>query len=336
MIRNMLMLLTVVLFVSCEENFSPKTEFEENYVISCVFGTSGMYETVPVELYLTKTYDVEGLDPNNNKVDPSVAGASVILSYSLNESFLLREDTLVYYDTLGNLIWGSFNRYNNPFIIYRNPSIPLRYTTLTLSVELGNGKVFTSSTKIPRGVFLNYSYDFPHGITSFIDQWRFGNYWGINFEEEEDQLYFSALTFSYNINGDSSSINKTVEVPLEYVKKDGKYLPVYPGYNYGGDLKYKFSAFDRVLSSLSNDAPQGSVITVFDLRLTVVQFDNALGQYYSSINGYLDNYSVRLDERVYSNINGGIGVFGSYRSTIVTHEFDKDYIHSFGYKTRYD
>jgi hypothetical protein len=41
-----------------------------------------------------------------------------------------------------------------------------------------------------------------------------------------------------------------------------------------------------------------------------------LAAYYSSLNGFLDEYSVRLDEQVYSNINGGIGIFGAYKATV--------------------
>jgi hypothetical protein len=50
------------------------------------------------------------------------------------------------------------------------------------------------------------------------------------------------------------------------------------------------------------------------------------------VNGYLDRYSVRTDERVYSNINGGIGIFGSRMDSDYSYPMDRKYVESFGYR----
>ena len=44
----------------------------------------------------------------------------------------------------------------------------------------------------------------------------------------------------------------------------------------------------------------------------LVQTDQALYVYYNVANGFRDAFSIRMDQPDYSNIEGGLGVFGSY------------------------
>lgn len=336
--KRLVLILLVVFIVSCEENFSPKIEIENKYVVSCVFGTSGIYSEMDMTVYITRTYDVEGTNPDANNTDPTVSDANVKVSYSSNETFTLLEDTLAIYDTVktDSLIWAHFNRYGNPTIMYSNPKIPIRTSPIMLHIEMPDGTILTSETKLPKGVFFEYSYNFPHGVTSQIDQWRHGDYWGIYWEAVENQLYFTQLDLSYTIKIDGQETYKTIQVPMNYARKNNKPVPVYPGHKKVGNFEYKFSALDKTLRDLSIGVDDKSNIRIYGLTLNVVQFGNELSQYYTSINGFLDEYSVRLDEQVYSNIDNGLGIFGAYKSTNVFHEVDVGYIHSFGYLSIYD
>lgn len=322
--KRLILFILFAVIVSCEETFSPKAEFDEKYVVSCVFGTDGTKEDFACTLYLTKTYDVEGLDPSINKVDPTVPKAKVHVEYSSGQIFWLYEDTLAVYDSVktDSLVWAIFNRYNNPKIYYRNAHSPIRAQEMKLSVELPNGKILTAKTKFPRGVFFDYSYIFPHGITPNIEQWRHGDYWGISWEPVEDQLYFTSLTFGYSVVIDTITQYKIIEIPMDYVKKNNKLVPVYPGYKKVGDFKFKFSSISRTLQLISKGIEDKSKITVYGISLNIIQFSKELADYFSSINGFFDEYSIRLDERVYTNIENGLGIFGAYKSTAVQHEFD--------------
>ena len=79
-------------------------------------------------------------------------------------------------------------------------------------------------------------------------------------------------------------------------------------------------------------APRESEITVTRIVFGLTEFDFPLSRYYASVNGSLDRYSVRTDESVYSNIDGGIGIFGSTMSSEYSFPVDKKYVESFGYK----
>ena len=55
----------------------------------------------------------------------------------------------------------------------------------------------------------------------------------------------------------------------------------------------------------------------YDLRFKnaivyLIQFDENLYKNYQTANSYQDRYSIRLDERDFTNIRNGLGVFGGY------------------------
>jgi hypothetical protein len=43
----------------------------------------------------------------------------------------------------------------------------------------------------------------------------------------------------------------------------------------------------------------------------LIQFDEPLYNYYFVANGFKDRSSIRLDEPNYTNLSGGVGIFGS-------------------------
>jgi hypothetical protein len=324
-----------MIITGCEENFSPKAEFEEQYVASCVIGINATASSFTATLYLSSTYDVEGFNPGINTVDPAIKGADVTIGYGENNIYPLPEDSSVIYHPLEPeiILWADSNRYNNLYAYYTNPDIPIRTQTLQLQIELPNGRHLSAETDLPRGIFIEYSYDFPHGITSGINQWKFGDAWEITWNTQADKLYFAKFILSYTIEADSATEYKSVEIPLQYVNDGMNEKPVFPGFNYPGKLAYKFEALDKFMAKISEGIEDKKSITVLSASLSITELDTKLSAYYSSINGYLDEYSVRLDEQVYTNINGGLGIFGSYRTTTIEHLFDQQYINSFGYSS---
>ena len=61
-------------------------------------------------------------------------------------------------------------------------------------------------------------------------------------------------------------------------------------------------------------------------------YDPHLSRYYTSLYGNANDYSIRTDPAFYSNINGGIGIFGSQTLSSFDYLFDLLYVRSFGYQ----
>jgi len=60
-------------------------------------------------------------------------------------------------------------------------------------------------------------------------------------------------------------------------------------------------------------------------------FDKNLSAYYLSVNRLNGDYTVRLDAKEFSNINGGYGIFGSFTDQKIAILFDNDYLTRFNF-----
>jgi hypothetical protein len=96
-------------------------------------------------------------------------------------------------------------------------------------------------------------------------------------------------------------------------------------------VEYDFEAMDATMRAISEGDPGKSRYRIIGFRWQFQEFDFPLSRYYASVNGYLDAYSVRLDETVFTNITGGIGVFGSLFRYSNDYPVDPAYAGRFGY-----
>ena len=61
-------------------------------------------------------------------------------------------------------------------------------------------------------------------------------------------------------------------------------------------------------------------------------FDEYLSSYYSSIQLGVSGFTIRIDDPDFSNIKGGLGIFGSYVRTKYTLRFSSPYLKSLGFQ----
>jgi hypothetical protein len=119
---------------------------------------------------------------------------------------------------------------------------------------------------------------------------------------------------------------------LLHVVRNGVGIPVYPTYQWSNSASYSLSSFDSVMTQISAGDPDKLRYKIDYFTFTLEECDRHLSRYYSSVRGYLDEYSVRLDEPVFTNVTGGIGIFGSYRSTSAEYFVNLGYARLFGYQ----
>jgi hypothetical protein len=85
------------------------------------------------------------------------------------------------------------------------------------------------------------------------------------------------------------------------------------------------------MKEISGDDPNKDHYIILTAIIDLLVFDRNLSGYYSSVASISDEFSIRLDEIDFSNIDGGFGVFGSYYKQSFVLFFDKLYVESFGY-----
>ncbi len=314
-------LIIVSLFnLSCEENFSPKADFNNEYVlVSIINVTEKPAPVTSVYAIASRLYDIKGLDPNSERIDPTVSGVDIKITHRKKDYTMIEdpERRLIPYLS------------NSERVLYECNIPDLKQREgLAIEAKFQNGTVLSASTTVPSMLEFNYSYTFRRGITTHLDKFLWGKKWTIEWFKESDYLFFPKLVVNYTkqIN-DSTSQFFSKEVPMTY--KEGK--PIYPSYTRDPLVSYDYDAIDSTMAEISAGEDQKDLFTIQGFSFKVVEYDLPLSNYYSSTNGYLDNFTIRVDERVYSNINGGLGIFGTSMTTNASFPVDKYYARDFGY-----
>jgi hypothetical protein len=312
--------LLALFLLSCEEPFTPKAPFESRPVVTCI--VSGNILGYSVSASVAKTYDVGSLNPLDNRLDPFDTSAVVSLLLS-GDKFLLKLTKSKRSDT---------TRYTTPQYLFSSGGLLPYFSAggISMTVATGSGGKLSATTVVPRERPIETSYDFVGGVTAWTVQplWTFD--WDSG--QRDDHLYFPKMLLSYQIINGASALNKQLEIPLRYIIRDGKTVPVYPSFTRNLKLDYAFSALETAIASISEGDSVKSRYKIGMLAFTLVEYDVNLSNYYSSSHGYLDEYSIRVDETTYSNINGGIGIFGSYYTSKLLYEMKPQFIRSFGYQ----
>jgi hypothetical protein len=326
---------TLLLSYSCDESFSPKTKFEERPILYCIVHGSDI--STSAEAVLARAYDVEGFDPSLSNEYHTISGAKISLSVNgrvwdliENRPFLKKE---------GNVPLSATNQSQPPLIAgqrfyYLRDLSALPGDTLSIVAKLPSGEILTANTRIPRHKPLESSPRFPHGVTTNVNRAAWGNSWILDWDDyfNEGHLFFPRLSLSYTRKENGVDVYHSKEIPLHYVQRDNGSLAIYPSGMTDKVCAYELAAIDSAMAQISAGDPDKESYTIRSIGFGILEYDFPLSRYYSSVSGYLDQFSVRLDETVFSNVNGGIGVFGSTLVTSFQFEVDKQYVQSFGYR----
>lgn len=301
---------------SCEQNVDPKAPFRERYIFNLIIRGDTSYQIAT----LTTNYTVAGIDPYENQVDPSIKNADIRIWYK-DEVYKMRDTTISRQDT---------SRYKSPLNFYYLTNFkPVSETPVDIKVELNNGRILTAFTKIPSklnidSVDLNIPSD---------DKPNFSYVWKNNLE---GNYYSYRFRFFYTVNEGNKVIWYIKEVPLTYIKSGDKYNPFFPTISKNTAVFYDNSSLDSAMVQISKDDWDKSKYEIKRAEFEVLIFDKPLSDYYSSTHGYLDDYSIRVDESDYTNINGGYGIFASYLNQKIVVKFKEKYVRAFGYKYGFD
>lgn len=318
-----LLAISSLLSFSCDESFNPKTDFQESAVLFCIVQANPRGSNITATL--SRVYDVNGFDPSANRVDPAITGAKITLS-ARDWSVVLHEDSVERKDS---------SRYQDQFTYYGGRASIYPYDVLSVVAQLPDGVILSASTQVPVYKTFDTFPPFVNGVTTRVNPFTLGTAWIFDWEDDlsEEHLFFPQLRIWYALTSDPTHV-MSQPVPFRYIQRENGMEAVYPSYVWEKSCSFDFAAIDSAMARISAGEPNKDKYIVTGVTFSVVEYDFALSRYFSSTNGYLDQYSVRLDETVFSNVHGGIGLFGSTNTTSITYEFQKSYVLSFGYRTQ--
>jgi len=321
-----LLILTGLILVSCNDEVDIKTSSQGDYVLYCIINSDTTFHTA----YLSKSYDVSGLDPTENTTDPSLTGAEIKVIYNKG-NYYFKDSSVARTDS---------SRYTDAFDFYYNNSLDVKSRTIydtpdsiSIVATLPNNKTLTaSSNTIPTGDmrFSKYISEFPGEDTSNFFEFVWVFYSTKN--SLDDYYFLPVLKIKYSVLKNGVSTTKTAKVYYMTYSLNDTDVPVYPTITKKNYISYNKQFVEDVFNSISEGDDNKSDYTIHSLSFSVIVMDEALAAYYSASNTFEDEFSVRVDAADVTNIKGGYGLFGVYGTKTKNITLTTTYIAQYGYK----
>jgi hypothetical protein len=298
------------LFEGCDSSFNASAPFQSRMVVYSVLTNES--DTQYVRVY--GTYNPPDNDPSKNLDEQSVTDADVRVSsdsalYQFRKIVLQRPDTSRYAsDIVAYMCY--------PFRLARGK----KYTLTVTSPSLG---VATGATTVP-GVAqvgpVNFSClsDPYHSLAQMITNYAVEAVLSSQAKGYLAQIYVDYMATTVHPGVYQFKRRQIPSVVRIISKYQGTWEYIYPAIrrrasnNAGYRETELFNTAAWIFMGESDIfVYDGSGSLFLQAVFQVIQFDPPLYDTYSVAHLFRDRYSVRLDEADYTNISGGIGLFGS-------------------------
>ena len=303
-----------ILSLSCEDSLNPYGSLDERYVLNCVIRGDSTFQVAT----LTKSYMVTNSNPYSDKEDQGIKGATIRL-WNGNDKVAFLHDTTIS-EPEGSLYDRPYSAY------YTNQFQPKDNSTVQIEAILPNGKKLTSSAKVPSRISI-----FPGSTTDQIPP-KSGNDIFIKWiSDQKNPVFIIRLAIYYFKYENGQKKRGIYTIPLNYVKFNDGYIPIYPKPQSESAYVLSMETIDKAMELISKGDDDKSRYEILSCIAEVLSLNEELSFYYNGTARSGDIYSVKLDETDYSNIENGSGLFGVYMRTYSLLRFKHDYIKSFGY-----
>jgi hypothetical protein len=268
--------------VGCDSTFNPDGPYKEKLVVYAVF--SSRSDTQFVRVYTTSV-------SRNPSTAAGIPDARVMITqgdsiYQFRDTTVERNDSTLSPTRL------------KAYVAYRLHLTPgLRYGLSVTSPA--RGSVSSQASALYRGTMLTES-STSSSITVLV-------FPGVNARAHVVRMYLE-----YESRNDSVWVPGRIEIP-RYVTATGEYVYPRPVSREIQRVNFDALSYASVVAGLRQQGLVRLLRTVFVLT----QLDGTLYAYYSTVNGFPDTGTLRLDEPDYTNIDGGLGVFAMSSDTIL-------------------
>ena len=126
---------------------------------------------------------------------------------------------------------------------------------------------------------------------------------------------------------------KIKEIPVKYIQRGDEFEAVFPDPDNASTIVYSMDAVTRALNEISDGDANKQNYSVYEFPVfDLIALDLPSSRYVSSTGQSFDDLTVSVNVSDYTNIEGGLGIFGSYtKKNYDRVRFFRDYIESFGY-----
>jgi hypothetical protein len=290
-------LLTTV--IACDATFNPSGPYEEKMVVFAILSTRSDTQYVRVHT----TYAVTN-NPLSVSTDTRVPDAQVTITQG-NRTFLFRDTTIARTDT--SRYTTGISAYVS-YTLHVEPNLPYELSVISPSL----GKVMSRAVSLYKGTM--YVENPPRRSSSDADMVA------VVTPVAPIRALIVRLFLDYDVLVGNDRVRKRIEVPQGIRPETGEFVypkPI-PHAQSGTDrITFGVSTYAAILAQLNNQFP-GGTLRLVQAVFVLTELDDALYAYYSTVNGFPDSGTIRLDEPDYTNVQGGLGFFGMSAETVLT------------------
>ncbi len=304
----------IFLFVGCDDTFNPKGRYDDEMAVYSVLSTKSDIQYVRVYT----TYNPNGYNPLENTADTPVLDAIVTmqesntarqfppgtLSFRFRDTTLQREDNDRYSSTIKAYVYSPMKI--KPGRSYSLSVVSPKYGQATSLIAMPSpGSVSASTIDIldpwqSKGGSLS--------ITVGLSPVAVG--YQVKFFIDYDVFIKDVGWKAQRVEIPKTILSGTdlTDMRAEYPKLAKR---VSTGNVSGTVASYPFIVFAKIIYFL-RQMYHTDDIRFKQALLLLIQAESALYNYVSITNGFSDPKSIRLDLPEYTNIKGGVGVFGGF------------------------
>jgi hypothetical protein len=299
--------------VSCDQSFDPRPLGSASPIVYSILATDKPDQYVRV----FSTYPPDVHPPGSNTIEYTITDATVTLDGApLVLATLPRVDS---------------TRYTTPIYAYRTVGLTIQYgATYTLVVQTPTFGTLTSTITIPSKpiVLMNQRPILEHP-ESYLPTTKLQMTASI---PKGAKAFLFRLLVVYDVLEPNGWERRRTEIPARF-KSDP---PTLSSALYGQVTRvqtpsvanaYTVSVYSALLDDIYElTKPYKAVFNYVVLQF--VQLDEHFYNYYTSVKGFEDPFSIRLDQSNYSNIKNGAGIFGGYSVDSLFQILPADFMHN--------
>ncbi len=293
----------LAILLACDTEFNPKGEFLDRVV---VWGTLSTQRSEHV-VRISTTYDPPGFNPLEYTQSNEISGA--VVTIEVNATTTVLRDTTVPRDET--------NRYQDSIRAYvYAPGTISRGAVYTLTAAVPGYGTVTATTTPPGSGMIEIDSNNRLILTNPDVNRRDAFIFATPANNAEGHAV--RVFLEYEVVTLSPGVFMKEEVPVttsnyqDCLTYDRAYPSIRRRQNIGREpWVMPYTSYRRTILKILK-AYEGHVVSFRRAILTLTQADKHLYRYYSLVGGFRDEFSIRVDEPNYTNIQGGLGVFGSF------------------------
>lgn len=312
LLKLTLLLIPVIIFlVGCDDSVSPYAPFDPRITVFAILNTSTATQVVRAYSSFDPT-----LGPNGGTAPDTLLNDAVITLSDQNTAYMLRDTTILRSD---------LSNYGGDIAAKVTSLTPAFGKTYTLTVQSASKGTVAARTTVPPQAIISIPFLFSLSNPLSYDVSNLG----INVQTFS-KGYVLRMLLDYEVLINGIWFPNQDEVPRSFVvQPDGTSVPSYAGLDLSGEKLLDLSWPLKNLTYTIRVAVQqynAYHITFKRVVIEIRQYDEHLYNYYQVVRGFRDSRTIRTDAPDYTNVEGGLGVFGAFTIERVVFDLPPDFI----------